>query len=66
MKYPITASVILVQLDADSDAVAYVAYGPEGDKAKQVRVELRLGTMSDASDLEMWMQMAAARVCDGL
>jgi len=66
MRYPITASIILVQLDPEHEAVAYVAYGPEGEKAKQTRVELKLTNMGDATDLDMWMQMAAARVCDGL
>lgn len=66
MKYPITASVILVQLDADSAVTAYVAYGSEGDKSTQVRREVSLGNLPDATDLTMWAQMAAASVCDAL
>lgn len=65
MKYPINASIVLIQLKADSEAVAYVAYGEEGD-VTQKEVRYRLGTMPDAIDLQMWMQMAAARVCDAL
>jgi len=66
MKYPMTASVILVQLDENDPVTAYVAFGPNGDKSKTTRVELKLGTLSDATDPLMWMQMAAASVCDGL
>lgn len=66
MKYPITASIILVQLDADSEVHAYVAYDAKDGKTTAVRVELKLGTLPDASDMDMWMQMAAASVCDGL
>ena len=66
MQFPMTASVILVQLDAKDSVTAYVAYGPNGDKSKTTRVELKLGDMSDASDAEMWMQMCAAVVCDSL
>nr|CRY97156.1 hypothetical protein [uncultured prokaryote] len=66
MKYPMTASVILVQLDADSDVVAYVAYQAEGGEEKTTRVELKLGNLPDASDTDMWMQMATASVCDAL
>ena len=66
MKYPITASIIIVQLDPEHEATAYVAYGRELPGAKQTRLELKLTDLSDATDLEMWIQMATARVCDGL
>lgn len=66
MNHPMTASIIFVQLEEGSEVVAYVAYGPSGDKQKTVRVELQLGTMSDATDMQMWMQMCAASVCDEL
>lgn len=66
MKYPLTASVILVQLDADSDVVAYVAYDQKGDDGFTVRQEFKLGSLPDASDMQMWIQMAAASVCDAL
>lgn len=66
MNYPLTASIIFVQLDADSDAIAYVAYDRKGDAGFTVRKELKLGTLSDASDMQMWMQMAAASVCDNV
>lgn len=66
MQFPMNASIILVQLDSSDSVTAYVAYGPNGHKSKTTRVELKIGTMSDASDPEMWMQMCAASVCDAL
>lgn len=66
MQYPISASVIFVQMADNDEVSAYVAYGPAGNLQKTVRVELKLGTLSDATDVLMWMQMAAASLCDGL
>lgn len=66
MRYPMTASIILVQLD-DSDSVkAYVRYGVSGDKEHTVSVDLTLSDMADAIDPQMWIQMCAASVCDAL
>ena len=66
MKHPMTASITLVQLDPDSAVHAYVAYQAEGGADKTTRVELKLGNLADATDALMWMQMAAASVCDAL
>lgn len=66
MQYPITASIILVQIEEDADVHAYVDYGPSKDRPNRMRVDLNLGTLPDAVDIQMWMQMAAASVCDGL
>lgn len=66
MKYPITASITLVQTDAEADVYAYVGYGYAGDKAHAIRQEINLGPLPDAVDLQMWMQMAAASVCDAI
>lgn len=66
MKHPITASIILVQLDEDDSVTAYVAYEMGPEKDQRVRLELRLGTMEDATDMQMWMQMVSASVCDAL
>ena len=64
MKYPMTASIIVVQLDPESDVVAYVTYGAKGGVTSEHRRELKLGTLSDAVDVQMWMQMMTATVCD--
>ena len=66
MKYPISASIILCQLDETDEVHAYVAYGPADNHQKTTRLELKLGTLPDATDLTMWMQMAAATICDAL
>ena len=66
MQYPMTASVILVQLDEDADVVAYVGYPDESKTRPGKRVELKLPNPSDAADRDMWMQMVAAMLCDAL
>ena len=66
MKYPMTASITLVQLDPESEVYAYVGYQAEGGADKTTRVELKLSNLADATDALMWMQMAAASVCDAL
>lgn len=66
MQYPITATIILVQTTEDAEVRAYVDYGPSKDRPHRTHVELNIGTLPDAVDMQMWMQMAAASVCDGL
>lgn len=66
MQYPISASITLVQLDAEDEVHAWVSYGETASRGGSVHVELKLGTLSDAVDRLMWMQMAAASVCDAL
>lgn len=66
MQYPITASVIFVQLHEDSDVTAHVRYEAGRDGGTTVKADYKLGTLPDAVDLQMWMQMAAASVCDAL
>jgi hypothetical protein len=59
-------SIIVVQLDGDTEATAYVSYGEQVPGGKQVRKEITLPQMDEATDLDMWAQMAAARACDAL
>lgn len=66
MKYPVTMSVVIVQLSASSPATALVSVRQDQGKTKLLAREFDLGTLSDATDVTMWAQMAAASVCDGL
>ena len=66
MQYPCTASIILVQLDPDSEVTAYVGYPHAEGEARDKRVELKLPNPSDAVDRDMWMQMITALLCDAL
>ena len=66
MKYPLTMSVIIVQLSPSSPASAMVTIRQDGGKAKLLTKEFDLGNLPDATDVAMWSQMAAASVCDGL
>lgn len=66
MKFPMTMSVIIVQMDEDTDATAYVAYGRQATGEPTHRVEFSLGTVQDAVDPLMWAQMCTALVCDGI
>lgn len=66
MQFPITANITLIQLSPDDQVHAYVTWAVEGDVRNRSTQEFRLGTLPDAVDTDMWMQMAAASVCDAL
>jgi hypothetical protein len=66
IRYPITASVTLVQLDETDQVHAYVHCDPGNDGKDSYRLEFKLGNMSDAVDFKMWMQMMSAKLCDAL
>ena len=66
MKFPMSMSIIVVQMDEESDAIAYVSYGRNGEGDKATRVEFPMGNVPDAVDPLMWAQMCTALVCDGI
>lgn len=66
IRFPITASVTLVQLDEDDQIHAYVHCDPGNDGKDSYRLEFQLGNNEDATDFKMWMQMMAAKLCDAL
>lgn len=66
MKYPMSMIIIVTQLDEDGRANAAVSYEDQGNPSTRVKVELELQPLTDATDPQMWAQMAAARVCDAL
>jgi hypothetical protein len=66
MQYPISMSVIVVQLGEDDNPHAYVTFSSQVEGATKYSMEYCLDEVSDATDIEMWAQMVAARVCDVL
>lgn len=66
MKYPISMSVIVVQLEPGTEAAAHVLVHSASGKVTELNTRLNLGHLRDATDIRMWAQMAAASVCDGL
>lgn len=66
MKYPMTASIIIVQTDPEHPAVAYVGYTGRDSGRQDIRMEIELDGLDEATDPQMWLQMAAARVCDAV
>ena len=66
MRYPMTMSIIAVQLEAEDEVTAYVSFNRGEDGRNAFRHELTLDKVSDATDPTMWAQMVTARVCDAL
>lgn len=66
MKYPITGSITFVQISASTPVHAWVSIRTEDGKVQSISTEMDLGNLSDATDIHMWAQMAAASVCDAL
>lgn len=66
MKYPMSMSIIVVDLGDGHPPTAQVTMRSEDATRKHIHQEIVLGDLSDATDPLMWAQMAAARVCDGL
>lgn len=66
IRYPITASMTFVQLNEDDQVHVYVHADPGNDGKDSYRLEFKLGDNADATDFGMWMQMAAAKICDAL
>lgn len=66
MKTPRSMSIIVVQLDEDEVPVAYVRYEDGPRPGNSVSLEVKLDQVQDATDMQMWAQMVAARVCDAL
>jgi hypothetical protein len=66
MKYPIVASITVVQISPNHSAHAWVTVETERGKTQSIKTELDLGNLPDATDPVMWSQMVAASVCDAL
>lgn len=66
MKYPVSMSIIVVDMGNDMPPSAQVTYGHANGSEPYHTVKFDLDRMDDATDIQMWAQMAAARVCDGL
>ena len=66
MDQPISMSIIVVDMRNGFPPSAQVTYGHADGQAPYHTVKFDLDAMDDATDLQMWAQMAAARVCDGI
>lgn len=66
MKNPRSMSIIIVDLQDGWEPSAYVTYEEQGEGGTRTSVQLKLDLLDDATDIQMWAQMAAARVCDAL
>lgn len=66
MKYPLTMSVIIIQMHPGDEAEAQVLVHSSSSTIREITTKLNLGKLTDATDARMWAQMAAASVCDGL
>lgn len=66
MKNPVSMSIIVVDMGNGFPPSATVTYGHAEGAEPYTNVKLTLDPMDDATDLRMWAQMAAARVCDAL
>lgn len=66
MQYPISMSIIIVQMNASDAAAAQILVHSANGKVTEISTRLDLGKLGDATDIRMWAQMAAASVCDGL
>lgn len=66
MNQPVSMSIIVVDLGTGFPPSAQVTYGHANGSQPYTTVKFDLDPLDDATDLRMWAQMAAARVCDGL
>lgn len=66
MKYPLSMSVIILQMHANDEAEAQVMVHSASGKVREISTRFDLGKLTDATDIRMWAQMATASVCDGL
>lgn len=66
MDKPISMSIIVVDMRDGFTPSAQVTYGFANGTEGYTSVKFDLEPMDDATDIRMWAQMAAARVCDGL
>jgi hypothetical protein len=66
MNKPVSMSIIVVDLGTGFPPSAQVTFGHADGTEPYHTVKFDLEPMDDATDIRMWAQMAAARVCDGL
>lgn len=66
MQFPMSMSIIIVDLGDGFPPEAMVVVRSKDSDITQIRSRVELGDLSDATDPQMWAQMAAARVCDAL
>lgn len=66
MKHPVSMSIIVVDMGTGFPPSAQVTYGYANGSEPYTTVKFDLDSLDDATDMRMWAQMAAARVCDGL
>jgi hypothetical protein len=66
MKYPVSMSIIVVDLGTGYPPSAQVTFGHAEGTEPYHTVKFDLDGLDDATDIRMWAQMAAAQVCDGL
>jgi len=66
MEHPVSMSIIVVDMGTGFPPSAQVTYGHANGTEPYHTVKFDLEPMDDATDIQMWAQMAAARVCDRL